>query len=101
GRAGWGPRFAVGAAFGENAPRRIAVVLGATHPADPAVGQQLDVERARGRAVVRADRMTDADFGVDGHEGAFPAICTTLPEFGALAKGSDLVRPLASTPAII
>src|SRR5204863_7519242 len=68
---------------------RIAVVLGAAHPADPAVGQQLDVERARGRAVVRADRMTDADFGVNVHEGAFLAICTTLPEFGALAKGSD------------
>ena len=51
---------------------RVAVVLGAVHPADPAVGQQLDVERARGRAVVRADRMTDLDLGVDVH-GEVPA----------------------------
>ena len=81
--------FRVARDLGADDARRVAVVLRAAHPADPAVGQQLDVERARGWAVVRADRMTDLDFGVDVHEGAFPAICTTLAEFGALAKGSD------------
>ena len=45
--------------LGADDARRVAVVLGAMDAADAVVVEELDVERAGGRAVVRAGRMAD------------------------------------------
>ena len=42
---------------------RVAVVLGAVDAADAVRSEQLDVERAGRRAIMRAGRMADADLG--------------------------------------
>ena len=57
---------------------RVAVVLRPVHAADPAVGEQLDVERAGRGAIVRTDRMADLDLGVDVH-GRLPGDSRSAP----------------------
>ena len=66
--------------LGADDARRIAVVLRPVHAAYPAVGQQLDVERAGRGAIVRTDGVADLDLGVDIHGWAFRgfAICPRL-----------------------
>ena len=57
---------AVGVArdLGADDARRVAVFLVAMDAADAGVGEQLDVERAGGGAIVRTGRMADLDLGL-------------------------------------
>src|SRR3981189_1344847 len=53
--------------WGAAAPRRIGLLLGATHPADRGVIDHLDIEGTRRRTIVRTGGMPDVDLGVLVH----------------------------------
>ncbi len=59
--------FGVARDLGADDAGRVAVVLRAVHPADAVRPEDLDVERAGRRAIVRTGRMADADGGVLVH----------------------------------
>ncbi len=44
----------------------IGVGIGAAHTTDAAIGIDIDLQRARARTVMRADRVSDTDFGLQG-----------------------------------
>ena len=52
---------------------RVAVVLGAMHAADAVAVQDLDIERAGRRAIMRTGRMADFDLRVGVHAGKLQA----------------------------
>ena len=53
--------------LGADDARRVAVVLGAVQTADAVAAEQLDIERAGRRAVVRTGRVADGELGVGVH----------------------------------
>ena len=66
---------------------RVGVVLGAVNAPDLVVAQQLHVERAGRRAIVRTDRMAYSDLGVSVHAASGArGRCSTLDEISANAK---------------
>ena len=54
--------------LGADDARRVAVVLGAVQTADAVAAEELDIERAGRRAVVRTGRVADGELGVGVHE---------------------------------